>query len=432
MVVLRWRRGASIPGVGSQTCWSRCADTSASHRRAVTRACADSRARTRIAARARFVLVLLLLLAAAAGHHLLRAVAAGGLRPAFAARHLVNPVRTLANWGAVQANGWEISLIVWAVLGLLAYLVLMRVASEAARQPLQLTTLRILPESEQATAIRVTGRRCGPPPDSGSRCRARRSAAESVSGLAPAPAARSSFRTTVRYVPGDDLRHVDWAAYARSEVLAVRLYREEVAPRIDLVLDISRSMGVTEPKRRAYGELAGLLACACASTVADSRIITTSASPPQPLHVPKTSSASSPATPRARRSRKPHLPLPAPLDARRRQRFPVSARRRRARLPARARLRRRSRSCSSRSREEAEPEVEGRPPAGRRRRPRRARSGASTSRRSTTIAHGSAVCGWGSRAAARRAGARFAHVVAGAPIRDVARQLAAAGVLEAA
>ena len=38
------------------------------------------------------------------------------------------------------------------------------------------------------------------------------------------------------YVPGDDLRHVDWAAYARSELLAVRLYREEVAPRIDLVL----------------------------------------------------------------------------------------------------------------------------------------------------------------------------------------------------
>jgi hypothetical protein len=34
--------------------------------------------------------------------------------------------------------------------------------------------------------------------------------------------------------------------------------------------------------------------------------------------------------------------------------------------------------------------------------------------------------------AARRAGARFAHVVAGIPVRDVARQLAAAGVLDAA
>ena len=33
---------------------------------------------------------------------------------------------------------------------------------------------------------------------------------------------------------------------------------------------------------------------------------------------------------------------------------------------------------------------------------------------------------------ARRTGARFAHVVAGAPVREVARRLAAAGILEAA
>ena len=79
------------------------------------------------------------------------------------------------------------------------------------------------------------------------------------------------------YAPGDDLRHVDWAAYARSETLAVRLYREEVSPRIDLVLDRSRSMAVTEAKRRAFGSLSALLACACASTLADSRILTTSA-----------------------------------------------------------------------------------------------------------------------------------------------------------
>src|SRR6187431_2387720 len=66
------------------------------------------------------------------------------------------------------------------------------------------------------------------------------------------------------YAPGDDLRHVDWAAYARSELLAVRLYREEVAPRVDLVIDVSRSMAVTDLKLRAHGELSALLACACA------------------------------------------------------------------------------------------------------------------------------------------------------------------------
>ena len=87
------------------------------------------------------------------------------------------------------------------------------------------------------------------------------------------------------YVSGDDLRHVDWAAYARSEVLAVRLYREEVAPRIDVVLDASRSMAVSAEKKRAYGELAGLLACACVSTVGDSRVVTAGGQEPQPMHI---------------------------------------------------------------------------------------------------------------------------------------------------
>ena len=82
------------------------------------------------------------------------------------------------------------------------------------------------------------------------------------------------FQDYRSYADGDDLRHVDWAAYARSEVLAVRLYREEVAPRVDLVLDTSRSMAVSELKLRSYSQLAGLLACASASTVADARTTT--------------------------------------------------------------------------------------------------------------------------------------------------------------
>ena len=43
-------------------------------------------------------------------------------------------------------------------------------------------------------------------------------------------------------------------------------------------------MAVTEQKLRAYGELVGVLACACASTAADSRIITASAVQPHPMH----------------------------------------------------------------------------------------------------------------------------------------------------
>ncbi len=50
------------------------------------------------------------------------------------------------------------------------------------------------------------------------------------------------FQEYREYLPGDDLRHVDWAAYARSDSLMVRLYREEISPRTELILDASRSM----------------------------------------------------------------------------------------------------------------------------------------------------------------------------------------------
>ena len=43
-------------------------------------------------------------------------------------------------------------------------------------------------------------------------------------------------------MPGDDLRHVDWAAYARSDSLNIRLYREEVAPRLDLLIDVANNI----------------------------------------------------------------------------------------------------------------------------------------------------------------------------------------------
>jgi len=44
------------------------------------------------------------------------------------------------------------------------------------------------------------------------------------------------------YQPGDDIRRIDWAAYGRSDRLSVRLYREENAPRLDLIVDQTRSM----------------------------------------------------------------------------------------------------------------------------------------------------------------------------------------------
>ena len=230
------------------------------------------------------------------------------------------------------------------------------------------------------------------------------------------------------YAAGDDLRHVDWAAYARSEMLAVRLYREEVAPRIDLVLDISRSMAVTEAKFRAYGELSGLLACACGATVADSRVITTSAAQPQPLHVPEDVER--------------FLACDAAVSAL--EQGPLPFRRHSLRLvvsdflfphDADALVAQLARDGAWLAiiqltlREEAEPVVEG----GRRLIDVEGRGEADMVIDETAIHDYRARFGrlrLGLSRAARRAGARFTHVVAGAPVREVARGLAAAGVLE--
>jgi uncharacterized protein (DUF58 family) len=44
------------------------------------------------------------------------------------------------------------------------------------------------------------------------------------------------------YVPGDDPRHINWQAYARTGSYSMKLYREEVRPVVDLILDVSPSM----------------------------------------------------------------------------------------------------------------------------------------------------------------------------------------------
>ncbi len=44
------------------------------------------------------------------------------------------------------------------------------------------------------------------------------------------------------YLPGDDLRHVDWKIAARADRLVVKQYEEETNLRASIVLDVSRSM----------------------------------------------------------------------------------------------------------------------------------------------------------------------------------------------
>ncbi|HEX5011669.1 MAG TPA: DUF58 domain-containing protein [Planctomycetota bacterium] len=57
------------------------------------------------------------------------------------------------------------------------------------------------------------------------------------------------------YSPGDDLRRVDWRGFARTDQLRVRLYREEVAPALDVVIDASASMSSTPEKEQALRDL---------------------------------------------------------------------------------------------------------------------------------------------------------------------------------
>ena len=57
------------------------------------------------------------------------------------------------------------------------------------------------------------------------------------------------FQEHRQYHPGDDIRHLDWAAYARSDALMVRLYREEISPRMEILLDASCSMMSSDPTR---------------------------------------------------------------------------------------------------------------------------------------------------------------------------------------
>ncbi len=68
------------------------------------------------------------------------------------------------------------------------------------------------------------------------------------------------------YQPGDDLRRLDWSAYARSDRMIVKLYRQEVCPHLDIVLDGSRSMALPgTQKLRAAAALAAALTAAAAN-----------------------------------------------------------------------------------------------------------------------------------------------------------------------
>lgn len=63
------------------------------------------------------------------------------------------------------------------------------------------------------------------------------------------------FQDHRSYVPGDDPRHINWQAFARTGQYTMKLYREEVRPVVDVVLDASESMFFDERKAMRAAEL---------------------------------------------------------------------------------------------------------------------------------------------------------------------------------
>lgn len=57
------------------------------------------------------------------------------------------------------------------------------------------------------------------------------------------------------YSPGDDPRYINWQAYARSGHYTMKLYRQEVSPAVDLVVDWSASMFLDRAKHARVAEL---------------------------------------------------------------------------------------------------------------------------------------------------------------------------------
>ena len=51
------------------------------------------------------------------------------------------------------------------------------------------------------------------------------------------------------YMPGDDPRHINWQAFARTGDYTLKLYREEVRPIVEIVFDVSDSMFADEGKK---------------------------------------------------------------------------------------------------------------------------------------------------------------------------------------
>lgn len=68
------------------------------------------------------------------------------------------------------------------------------------------------------------------------------------------------FSDIREYLPGDDIRRIDWNAYARTEKLFVKLFMDEREAHYHILLDMSRSMDIPQEKSVKARRIAGMLA----------------------------------------------------------------------------------------------------------------------------------------------------------------------------
>lgn len=80
------------------------------------------------------------------------------------------------------------------------------------------------------------------------------------------------FQDHRAYSPGDDPRHINWQAYARTGSYTMKLFREEVRPQVDLIVDASESMWFDPEKARRTAELLYFVGECCNATGASLRI----------------------------------------------------------------------------------------------------------------------------------------------------------------
>ncbi len=91
------------------------------------------------------------------------------------------------------------------------------------------------------------------------------------------------FQDHRAYLPGDDPRQINWQAYARTGHYTMKLYREEVRPLVDVVLDVSDSMFAYETKGRRALETFYFVAEAARRAGATLRVFLVKGAAVQPL-----------------------------------------------------------------------------------------------------------------------------------------------------